>query len=404
MSLEKPRILYFAPEWPASSSGVLHSTVLAEASYLQRNGLDCFFIGTDVSNEKAAEAEKHIEQTYGIPSKIFGCYSVRFGVLSIVPLVRKVAKLSRDIISGYRPTHIWTDSCLLSAIGRKIAKEQGAVSVFDVQAISAEEIALRRGRGIGYWIIRWKSVSELNNSDRLAGVSHKLKQWVQNWTGRDDLVVIPCCFDSKRFYFNEQARKKVRQELGFGDGDKVICYSGGLTEHQRIPDILGVCHQISKMRGNFKFLFLTQQAKQLQQMVKEKEVPIERCVIKSCMPQEVPQCLSAADAGIIMRNDIPVNNVASPIKIGEYLGCGLPVILTKGIGDYSEMLPEAGVGIVLDENGNMAEQVVGFIEGPNFGELRQKAIAFARENISWDSHLDDLKRLFNIEASTGNRE
>ena len=121
-----------------------------------------------------------------------------------------------------------------------------------------------------------------------------------------------------------------------------------------------------------------------------------KCCIVSCPHSEVMRYMSAADAGIIMRNDIVVNNVASPIKIGEYLGCGLPVILTRGIGDYSEAVSRAGIGIILDENNDTAQQVVEFMEKDSFSELREKVTAFAHKNITWDSYQESFKRLFSI--------
>lgn len=72
-------------------------------------------------------------------------------------------------------------------------------------------------------------------------------------------------------------------------------------------------------------------------------------MLKSVAHGLVKKYLSAANAGIIMRKDVTVNNVESPIKVGEYLACGLPVILTKGIGDYSASLPKAGVALLLSD-------------------------------------------------------
>lgn len=396
MRQEKPRILSFVPHWPASSSGVLHSTILTKAGYMQRNGLDCFFIGTDVSDEKAAEAEEYILQKYNIPSKIFGNYAQKRGFIDGHLFIKKIFRLSRNIIRDYQPTHIWVDCFSCSSVGRKIAHQQQAISVFDIQAIQAEEVALEHGRGIKYRICRWMEQYELKKSDRLAGVSYKIKQAVQDMTGRDDMTVVPCCFDMETFHFDEQWRKQIRTRYGFADDEKIICYSGGLSKWQRIPDVLKLCRQISKIRENFKFLLLTQQDEQLKQIAQENDLPMERCVIRSCLHKEVPRYLSAADVGIILRHDIPVNNVASPIKIGEYLGCGLPIILTKGIGDYSEVVSEDGVGIMLDENRDMAQQVVNFTEQSGFGELRDKAIRFAHKHISLDSYLDDIKRLFSL--------
>jgi len=43
--------------------------------------------------------------------------------------------------------------------------------------------------------------------------------------------------------------------------------------------------------------------------------------------------------------------VASPIKFGEYLCCGLPVIMTPGIGDTEEIIEKHRIGRLLDLKG-----------------------------------------------------
>ena len=53
----------------------------------------------------------------------------------------------------------------------------------------------------------------------------------------------------------------------------------------------------------------------------------------------------------------------------------------------------------MDNQKDMAQQIIAFIERPDFGELREKAMSCAHEYVSWDSHFDNLKRLFRIEAS-----
>lgn len=136
----------------------------------------------------------------------------------------------------------------------------------------------------------------------------------------------------------------------------------------------------------------------LKEIAMERKLSIDRCAFKSCLQNEISQYLSAADVAIIMREDIPTNNVASPIKIGEYLSCGLPIILTKGIGDYSEMVQKAKVGLLLDEDKNEVEQIANFLSNNNLLELREKAIALAREKISWEAYLCDLKNLFDLKT------
>ena len=63
-----------------------------------------------------------------------------------------------------------------------------------------------------------------------------------------------------------------------------------------------------------------------------------------------------------MRESHPVNLVSSPTKFGEYLAAGVPVILTEGIGDYSEMAETMHVGITLK------------IDGKNFSDEAQEKL------------------------------
>jgi hypothetical protein len=73
-----------------------------------------------------------------------------------------------------------------------------------------------------------------------------------------------------------------------------------------------------------------------------------RCVVKRARPDEMPAFLSAADAGLSFRVTAPSQRAASPIKNGEYLACGLPVVTTPGAGDSSDMIARRRVGVVLE--------------------------------------------------------
>jgi hypothetical protein len=51
---------------------------------------------------------------------------------------------------------------------------------------------------------------------------------------------------------------------------------------------------------------------------------------------------------LLLRAESPVNAVASPTKLGEYLASGLPVITTPYAGDASSVVAETGTGFVID--------------------------------------------------------
>ena len=61
----------------------------------------------------------------------------------------------------------------------------------------------------------------------------------------------------------------------------------------------------------------------------------------------VPKYLSAADFGVIFRDDNLVNRVACPVKFVEYVACGLPVIANHSVKLISDYLNSTGFGVVI---------------------------------------------------------
>lgn len=392
-----PRIVYFVPEFPALTSGVVHSTVLAEAAFLVRKGWSCLFVGSEMTPATAREAEAAIPASYGVPARIFSGLAERRTAVARLAGFRAVAREALPAIRTFQPTHLWTEFFMVVPQARRLARKTGATLVFDVPAIWCEEQAMRIGRGVLFRLLQALEYRRIGGCARLAGVSQRLSQAVELHTGRRDMVVMPCCFDAELFQFDPQARARIRPELGFADHEHVLCYCGGLSAWQRVRDILTLCHELSKRDSAIKFLFIAQATAEVTKAAAEIGLDSDRLVVRGCRPREVPQYLSAADSGIVMRHDTPVNNVASPIKIGEYLGCGLPVLLTRGIGDYSAALPAAGVGLLLEESGDCAGQVLEYVRQSNYAALCTRAAEFARTHLSWEAQWPSLQRLFGAE-------
>ena len=75
--------------------------------------------------------------------------------------------------------------------------------------------------------------------------------------------------------------------------------------------------------------------------------------VRSVSNEDVYKYLNASDFGILFRDDVIMNNVASPSKFAEYVLCGLPTIISKGVGDFSELCEQEKLGIVV-ENFNLS--------------------------------------------------
>jgi len=68
-------------------------------------------------------------------------------------------------------------------------------------------------------------------------------------------------------------------------------------------------------------------------------------------PQEVPSELQLSDLGLAFREPSFSQAGVCPIKVGEYLLCGVPVVANGGIGDLDAVLRPAFASVVatLDE-------------------------------------------------------
>lgn len=390
------RVLFFVPEWPAGSSGILRSQVLAVAEFLGSRGITCLFVGTDCNEECAYEAEQSIRSTYKTEVKILALHSKNLGLVGLSATAYRAYYLSRELARSFAPTHVYTRSCLASRFGRSLAAETAAVAIYDVRAALGEEVAVGAAwRKIYSMLIRWIEGHEIRKSNQVATVSSHMQCYIKKRYGRNDAIVIPSCYDPNRFFFDRRTRTRLRKDMALSESDKVICYSGGTAKWQRIDDILQLFEQIACSQPNVRFLILTPNTELLAPKIMGSRY-CERYLLKSCSHGEVPQYLCASDAGIIMRDNVVVNNVASPVKVAEYLACGLPIIMTEGIGDYSEELYREGIGLLLDERANLAEQVIHFLSRPDFDHMRERASTYALNHLTLTANWDRYRQLYEV--------
>jgi glycosyltransferase involved in cell wall biosynthesis len=71
--------------------------------------------------------------------------------------------------------------------------------------------------------------------------------------------------------------------------------------------------------------------------------------VLSASHDQIADWLSAADVGLAFIRSAECERGSSPVKIGEYLAVGLPVVVTSGIGDYSELIETYKAGVVVDQ-------------------------------------------------------
>ena len=109
-------------------------------------------------------------------------------------------------------------------------------------------------------------------------------------------------------------------------------------------------NEMQKCNQNVKILLLTKDTSVVEKYLLQYPDLRSRIISLYVNNNEVFKYLNAADFGILFRENTIMNNVASPTKFAEYMLCGLPVIISEGVGDYSSYVIEKGVGFLLNES------------------------------------------------------
>jgi glycosyltransferase involved in cell wall biosynthesis len=124
--------------------------------------------------------------------------------------------------------------------------------------------------------------------------------------------------------------------------------------------------------------------------------------VLSLPPEQVPEYLSSADVGLLPRITCTDTRVSSPIKFGEYLASGAPVILSDGIGDFSALVRQTGAGAVLPSDGlqrttpQLARCFKPLVESyrRDPASARARCQQLARKHLDWAAHLPKVASIY----------
>lgn len=140
--------------------------------------------------------------------------------------------------------------------------------------------------------------------------------------------------DSSIFQFDFEKRIDLRRKYNIGDKEILMAHTGSLGGAYHLKPVFEMLQQDSRL----KLMLLTRQ-----DSLAESLVPADlkdRILILGIPFDQVPNYLSAADIGICLRKPAPSIQGISPIKLGEYLLMGLPVLVNPEIGDVVEDLAD----------------------------------------------------------------
>ncbi len=309
-----------------------------------------------IEAERNKLAEKGIDWHCLVYHKRFSVIATAYDVFRGAWFIRRmISEKNIDILHGR--VHVPT---LMGAIARKFSKRKPKL-LFDIRGFFPEEYTdagIWPENGLIYKTVKRIESWLMKEADGFVVLTEKAREilFPESRAGGYDkegrpVEVIPCCVDfDRRFSIDREAqRRKIRAELGVEDRLVFVHVGalGGLYLANEIADFL----QTARIQDKRTYaLFLTQtDTNIIIPLLRERGFENQDYFVGRAAPEDIPEYLSASDAGLSFVKAGYATQSRSPTKIPEYLACGLPVISNRGVGDIDNLIDEDKVGVLIDD-------------------------------------------------------
>lgn len=195
--------------------------------------------------------------------------------------------------------------------------------------------------------------------------------------------IMPCA--------NEQFHPEAFDAPGKYESN-VFCYAGALSRWQCFEETVALYKKIERARPDSRLLLLVKERQQALAMLEKYDV--KNYSIDYVPVEKLPEVLRQAKFGFVLRQESPVNAVATPTKVVTYLCNGLIPIYSHTLTGIREILKDARYPIVYENNGDIS-RILEAMDGPmNPEEVRSDLEAIYETTYQRSQHIDRIGRRY----------
>ena len=271
-----------------------------------------------------------------------------------------------DVMAGYRKAAglvrrnriemVHARGHIPATIALALKRRFGTKMIFDLRGLMAEEYVdakhWREG-GLPYRLTKSAERRILAATDGIVTLTERIWPIIKEWEGlRGRAVhheVIPCCVDLSLFEFNAEERARRRAELGLNDRLTMV-YSGSLDGWYLTEEMADFFASYLKRDAGAHLLWLTTGSHdRVRELMVRRNIGNDNFSVLAVASADVPSYLAAADIGLAFIKCCVSKIASSPTKNGEYLACGLPLVINAGVGDSDALINDWKAGVLIEE-------------------------------------------------------
>lgn len=324
------------------------------------------------------------------PSGLATFYDILCGVLVSCVVIRK-----------YRIRVVHARSYVASLIAVLFKKTGKQKFIFDMRGFWADErieASIWKKTGLLYRLSKYFEKVFLRNADVIVSLTKAANKEMKSFSYLNnkklDVAVIPTCVDLDKFGFNQGKRLTLNDRI---KGRFLVVYSGAISTWCMPDKMLDFLNIIMKNFPNVYFLALTREKELLAKILSAHNIAEDKALVESVDYSLVSHYLSLGRVGLAFYRPGYSRIGCCPTKVGEYLACGLPVIINKGVGDTEEIIKNENAGIIIDEFSNTAyerasQELEVLLSAPC---LKERCRRVAEEYFSLDNGVKKYLEIYN---------
>jgi glycosyltransferase involved in cell wall biosynthesis len=221
--------------------------------------------------------------------------------------------------------------------------------VFDMRALWIEELieakSIKR-YSIYHKLISWFEVKLLKHASQVvtlteAVIPHLVGKYV--WLDTTKFTVIPTCVDLDKFSVVSFTEKK--KFLTVGTMGTVV------SGRYQLNSMIRLFSALEKRWPKLTFKIVTKDNEDvIKNVCRVNGFNCEKLTIFPSDPADIAENIADLDLAVVLFTPGLSTLGSSPTRIGEFLACGIPVVVNTDVGDTANIVSNYGVGVVLKEN------------------------------------------------------
>lgn len=237
-------------------------------------------------------------------------------------------------------------------------------------------------------LVLYKIFQGMNFSacDKIIVVSEYIRDYLKQYYLIPDRKMVTIANGVNTELFRPLDKKTVRNELGLRSDLCYITYVGSFYPHHALDYVVRLVPFLLERSNRMRILFVGDGhvRTKIEKLAKELGVTEQIRLMGSAEYRDVPSFINASDLCLMLYLH-PGEGVGCPLKLLEYLSCGIPVIVNwKAFGGEPFAKQQLGIKIDLHNMHDAATRIINLLDNEMLRfAMGKRAREFIEANYSW---------------------